>query len=128
MIDLSMHCGRALVALQAAGRIRVAFLPGMLLHEVGTTTSCRVTELCGLLGGVWRPDLTDAATVGCLLALLREARNDPSVRGPAWEERDPLGYRWPDHEYRWVLWTPYYAAPTEGEVLAAALIALAGVP
>ena len=29
--------------------------------------------------GVWLPDLTDPATVGCLLALVREAYGDPSA-------------------------------------------------
>jgi hypothetical protein len=67
------------------------------------------------------PDLTDPATLGCLLALVREAWGDETVCTAATREAD--GVR------GWVMdaWVPLSPAneigpyPTEGEVLVAAL-------
>lgn len=38
--------------------------------------------------GVYAPDLTDAATLGCLLALVREAWGDPTATTAATREAD----------------------------------------
>ena len=73
----------------------------------------------------WLPDLTDPATLGCLLALVREVRNDAGFHAlllPANENPigSPEGSRW------WVLrgvYTSYsgYAWASEAEALVAAL-------
>lgn len=47
--------------------------------------------------GVWLPDLSDPATLGCLLALVREAWGDPTL-SPCWQDEtggwDVVGNRW----------------------------------
>ena len=50
------------------------WMPGMLARP----TRLRVTEQTGPVGSGWFPDLTDPATLGCLLALVRE-RTAPGV-------------------------------------------------
>jgi len=60
------------------------------------------------------PDLTDAATIGCLLALVREARQEPT------------GFVVPTHAGGWSYYTrliaaDWYAGDTEAESLVAAL-------
>lgn len=139
---------QALARLAAAGRIRSAWLPGakgfdtagrsfrfIAEHHSGggivvpgfTTTTLPVSREFLALG---RPDTTDPATVGCLLALLREAQGEPFLA---------LDVHWPHHPdtgevgwegTRWCVWNPVndgegpYAL-SEGEAIAAALIALA---
>jgi hypothetical protein len=45
-------------------------------------------------GGFSVPDLTDPATLGCLLALVREAWGDPlAVVSPVWEKGWMIGWR-----------------------------------
>jgi hypothetical protein len=63
----------------------------------------------------WEFDLTDPATVGCLLALLREASGDPRLLPQVADE---------DGIPRWSVGAGTYET-TEGEAIAAALIALA---
>lgn len=67
--------------------------------------------------GLGQPDPTDPATKGCLLALLREATGDPTmfVSPPSSGSED-----W------WVRWShPFSTGPTDGDAIAAALIARA---
>lgn len=133
----------ALAALKAAGKIENAWLPGMRVRslrladrgddEPWVRAVRGLSVLSWHIEGVWgshaamgpvldEPDLTDAATVGCLLALLREAHEDSGV----W-----VG---PSHPEAWAVfvchadgWEESGAfGETDGEAIAAALIALAG--
>ena len=71
-------------------------------------------EAAGLL-----PDLTDPATLGCLLALVREARGEPTylptcldVHDEAWVISPPIPWRQTRYEsYASVLVTALEAAP-----------------
>lgn len=127
-----MTLREALQHLHAEGRIRSPYLPGM-------TLVCAPTDAYRLVGPDefaydlehqqdydygeewsigetdWRPDLADAATVGCLLALLREATGKPGIhvahrRG-----------RWEVRTLPWQVWHP-----SEGAAITAALVQLAG--
>jgi hypothetical protein len=60
------------------------WMPGMLAVEQavpGMALSARPVRVDDYWHevGVWLPDLTDPATLGCLLALVREAWGDPSL-------------------------------------------------
>ena len=62
----------------------------------------------------WLPELTDPATIGCLLALVREARGDL------------LGFLVPERNGNWTYYTRLYSADywtggTEAEALVTAL-------
>lgn len=126
---------QALAALKAARKIRSVWLPGMAdVEEQRVLCSEHADGLVFVDVGNRRgwfppsaleaPDLTDPATVGCLLALLREAHEDSGV----W-----VG---PSHPEAWVVfvrgesgWEESGAfGETDGEALAAALIALAEQP
>lgn len=62
------------------------------------------------------PDLTDPATLGCLLALVREAYDDPCAHAEAYEFDD-------EHENFWTIRAggEQFEAPTEAEGLVKAL-------
>jgi len=100
---MSEHLADDLRAIQAAGRIRQWWLPGMVATaNAGAWSRWRAVE-----GAHERPGpsyqiaLSDPATIGCLLALLREAvepwsdqpgaRTDADVRADQplvpWEHR-----------------------------------------
>jgi hypothetical protein len=75
-------------------------------------------------GGFSAPDLTDPATLGCLLALVREAWKNPKVwaeyvtDSAMWSEGDwQLGWACPNGEPI----PPDIACDTEAEILVAAL-------
>ncbi len=95
-----------------------AIVPKNLPMAWGTTRACRIPHS---VHPTMVPDLTDPATLGCLLALVREAWGDETVCTAATREAD--GVR------GWVMdaWVPLSPAneigpyPTEGEVLVAAL-------
>lgn len=145
-----MTLTEALAVLHRAGRIRSPWLPGMW-----TDTHVRITETQhdgypGLIevaddeGTAWvrpvgveirgyddeecdigSPVTDDSATVGCLLALLREARRDPGIvtdyhvaqRGDLTTEVWWTAYSCSDD-------TEWAGRPTEGEAIEAALISL----
>lgn len=72
--------------------------------------------------GVWLPDLSDPATLGCVLALVREAWGDPTAHVE------------PSYEGKWRAWAGRYSADnppisrsTEAEALVAALEAAGAV-
>ena len=50
------------------------------------------SEIAALLSGELFPDLTDAATLGCLLALVREAWTDPGISCVIWSFRNGIYY------------------------------------
>lgn len=137
-----MTVAEALQALHKAGRIRSPWLEGMAFGgsdgwgHIGRLTGVDGErfpyewEYKGYLrsradGHDWYelpPEprcppvvLTDPATVGCLLALLREASGDTDLHAYPWSY--PAGSEW--------RCGPAMAG-TEGEAIAAALIALAG--
>lgn len=128
-----MKLRQALEILHRAGRIRSPWLPGMAVIVDRGTRGGRIPFFRGTTGW-WYPSevelpnhivdreaepvLADPATVGVLLALLREASGDPYVTpqgGPhgwsCWPAGMPGG--WPVDQ------------PTEGEAIDAALVALA---
>lgn len=92
--DLGTRCRDALRRLHQQGRIASPWMPGMLAVESdGRRWRVRVGEHDmlrgegeprGYCGGFestakhmgWCPNLTDPATLGCLLALVREAHGD----------------------------------------------------
>lgn len=132
-----MTAAEALRVLHERGRIRSPWLPGMRLIA-GPLDSYRWTET----GWLWasgarspadldmhgEPDLTDPATVGCLLALLREAVGPWTPEGRAGATIEQSRHGW----HVWVQTGPgardQYQAWTEGGAIAAALIALAEAP
>lgn len=107
-----MTLTEALAKLHAAGRIRSPWLPGQTAGDMRYDDG--IYDSNGLPG---EPDLTDPATVGCLLALLREASGDPLV------SPDLVNQRWRKSPglTRKMFWT----GPAEGLAISAALIALA---
>lgn len=90
--------GADLRKLHAAGRIRSPWLPGMRVHgtapasPIGTVTGYASRRAGGLdvswdggtidreaVASALTPDTSWPATLGCLLALLREAAGDPTA-------------------------------------------------
>ena len=125
-----MTLTEALATLHRAGRIERAWLAGMLAttDRDGSVRCVTAFDWSDDVPGDYEPDLTDPATVGCLLALLREASGDPRLSvvadaegGDTWEVVKP------DHE--WGFLDAFPGNPcrgsTEGAAIAAALIALA---
>jgi len=99
------------------------WMPGMLLVTEAANTF-RLVELDFDANDRWEwqgqhspplPDLTDPATVGCLLDLVREAWGDPSVS----IFRSALGQEWCVLIQKGGL--QGFHAPTEAEALVAAL-------
>lgn len=86
----------------------------------GFNLSCEVTA--SKVSVAWIPDLSDPATVGCLLALVREAwgHNAPF----SWWPRSSTTW-WPQDgdnpEYWSIEFKDYYQGATEAEALVAAL-------
>ena len=104
--------------------------PGMLLFRVsgssGSRHTVRLTEhyMEPLDGLDWRPDLTDPATLGCLLKLVREAWECPGTHCDYSRSITVGDSPW----WVWVIgeherWMCVARAPTEGEALVAALLA-----
>ena len=73
-------------------------------NHVGQTIDCVEVDTGHAYCGEWDadmtalPDLTDPATLGCLLALVREAWRDHIVAkfGNGWWELETDGARWDD--------------------------------
>jgi hypothetical protein len=129
----------ALAKLHEAGRIRSPWLPGMHTAPEGwrvlyldRDTGVAVTYRDGTDGGLLMVhpsrvasahiDLTDPATVGCLLALLREASGDPEAVVGLDSEEGKRGNWWTNSSNEWAR---DHDGATEGDAIAAALIALA---
>ena len=55
------------------------WMPGMLASMPNGVIGCRVAEGTLAIDHYMLPDLTDPATLGCLLALVREAYRDPTI-------------------------------------------------
>lgn len=125
-----MTLTEALRRLHEQGRIRSAWLPGMLYARTnGPSSPMRVgdprPDLIDLPN--WSPVLTDPATVGCILALLEGAIGHPI-------ELHLCGG--PDGCGEWFVWVPVEmpddqneigpGGKSRGEAIANALIALAG--
>jgi len=129
MTNEEIKIARALVA---CGRWR--WMPGM--RAVGRkgypAAWFRVEVPLQKLGGIWRdavPDITDPATLGCILQLVRDAHGDPSLSVTAgyakdgriqWEIEHPHPDNLPE-----ALWTYF---DTEAEALLRALQAAPEVP
>ena len=120
MTDTMIELGKRAVACP-----KWRWMPGML-----TTEGTRIVHdpsrfpgrACALRDGGWTPrllnpgalpDLTDPATVGCLLALVREAWGDPRAY-----VRASFGWEWIT-DYCAEKWPP--GGETEAEALVAAL-------
>jgi len=100
------------------------WMPGMLAVEravPGMALSSRPARVDDYWHevGVWLPDLTDPATLGCLLALVREARGEPTylptcldVHDEAWVVNPPIPWRQTRYEnYASALVAALEAAP-----------------
>jgi len=127
----------ALRALHEQGRIRSPWLPGMLLVADGPIREIRIRLHEEAIASFERAPsarhmgwdraqhaLTDPATVGCLLALLREASARPGAPPTRWALAD-----WGDHWLCEPNSGPYgitHPGRTAGEAIAEALTALAG--
>lgn len=127
----------ALRRLQAAGRVKAAWLPGMSAIEDGIWwRACNYGWVGGYNDGGWAEsvgkgavvDLSDPATVGCLLALLRE------VVAP-WTPDDHSGAETTRGLPGWGVWVQtgpgardLFTGPTEGEAIVSALVWLAVRP
>ena len=112
--------------------------PGML-DLVGRRVLCvwpdylgikwsHIPESCVVRDADALPDLTDAATLGCLLALVREAWGCAVITSPDYDEDDE-GCQGP-HVVGWravetVRWMPVGEGKTEAEAL---VVALEGAP
>lgn len=81
---------------------RFRWIPGILvkytgpaneLHPAGLALECRVRRVNWIPSDDDLPDLSDPATLGCILALVREAFGDPSL----FAECHPVGARWQIH-------------------------------
>lgn len=120
----------ALSALAAAGHIRSPWLPGMRFqcaaHPLASTDFFRCTEdddRDDLLDEEdWTIDLTDPATLGCLLALVREASGH--LRVFCSKDANGFWWVWKDDSTFNVL-VRVEGQYTEGAALSAALVALA---
>jgi hypothetical protein len=64
------------------------------------------------VGEDWVPNLIDAATLGCLLELVRDAANDPWVSPYVRERADKSESEWTEE-----VWGERFSAPTEEGVL-----------
>ena len=118
-----MTLTEALVALRKAGRLRNQWLPGMLLSRYPLDPDeeeyvVRYDGIAPIGRDRMHPVFGDPATVGCLLALLREATGEPgayTAPSPTTSEVD----HWECHTGN-----ASFLEPTEGEAIVAALIAL----
>ena len=101
------------------------WMPGMryLTFDAGHRYACRVNE-SGVLGQCIDPlpDLTDDATIGCLLALVREAFGDPELVAAAdiYDPRRPSRWRAESFDARG-RWRASFWGATEAEALVSAL-------
>lgn len=96
------------------------WLPGMLATLDDGGSWMRIMAPQRRMHGDWKfalPDLTDPATLGCLLSLVREAWGEPKV----WVEGGPNGDEW--RVWRWLDGGVVCLAcgPTEAAALVAAL-------
>lgn len=144
MSDLGTRCRDSLWQLYGQARIRSLRVEGMRwllsssrpLEDSVTNGFMRVqggsrrddlgfSSMAFSLG--WSPDFSDPATLGCLLALVREASGQPTISLVYCEAAYPgqaCGWALQPADNRLPLWGFDY--DTEAEALVAALEALAG--
>lgn len=128
------NCAAALHALHRAGRILNPWLPGLLVVDQLGRRSRRADIGCWRraeedvdqrwhIGLNAEPVLSDPATVGVLLALLREAGKDPTTHVVQWDGRG-FAVRALDERFE-----PYWLLddlrPSEADAIAAGLVAFA---
>lgn len=114
------HWMPGMLAVDGAERFRVSIVSHGYPQGVDEQPPMKVNVDLGLR---WLPGLTDPATLGCLLALVREAWGDPNVTPYQCHRSDCLGVTHSDVGLYWEIALDgyLYYGPSETAALVAAL-------
>ena len=100
------------------------WMPGMLAHFEHDNRRVRVTDPACWVSTTALPNLSDPATLGCVLALVRKVWGCVVVTSPDYDEDEVGCQGWNVTSWRaveTVRWLPIGVGATEAEALVAAL-------